>query len=92
MGRSQCVRARDFSGIHGGQTHHTARYIDTYIQTFPVTWDTHHHQCGARHPNYNNNYSYNYNDIHNMLHTFNHVIVLMVALACGGFRRARFGI
>ena len=23
-------------------------YEATYIQTFPATWDAHHHQCGAR--------------------------------------------
>ena len=36
-------RAYLFSSIGLG-----TRLIHTYIQTFPATWDAHHHQCGAR--------------------------------------------
>ena len=46
MGRGQCVRAHVTSREHREDKRTTRP--DTYIQTFPATWDAHHHQCGAR--------------------------------------------
>ena len=46
MGRGQCVRAHVTSREHREDKRTTRP--DTYLQTFPATWDAHHHQCGAR--------------------------------------------